>query len=398
MSDEPRYRWVIVAAVAAILGIAFGQLVNGLSAFFVPIEAEFGWPRGDVAAINSAGLLGMAGGSLVIGMVASRVGIRALALGAALIIGLVLLIAARASALWQFYVIFLVAGAAGAALFAPLIALTGNWFRTGAGLAIGIVSAGQGLGQGVVPFGGALLIESLGWRGAFTAFGILSLVTLVPLALMLRPPPAATAASVAAASTDAGLPRWLVVVALSVAALGCCTGMAVPLMHLVPLIQGCGFDAPAAGSVLLTMMISAVLGRVAFGKLADIVGAIPAYAAAVAWQTLPMLAFTQFDTLEAFYLFAPAYGFGYGGVMTGVLVTIRALTPAASRASTTAIVLAFAWIGHGLGGWQGGATFDATGSYVWGYGNATLSGLVTLTVLGLLSMTLRRSRGAPTPA
>ena len=66
------YRWVIVGTVAAILGIALGQIVNGLAVFFTPLEAEFGWARGDIAAINSAGLIGLAAGGLGLGIVADR--------------------------------------------------------------------------------------------------------------------------------------------------------------------------------------------------------------------------------------------------------------------------------------------------------------------------------------
>ena len=55
---EPRFRWVIVSAAALLLGIAMGTLVNGLSAFLLPLETHFGWARADVAAINSFGLIG----------------------------------------------------------------------------------------------------------------------------------------------------------------------------------------------------------------------------------------------------------------------------------------------------------------------------------------------------
>ena len=59
-------------------------------------------------------------------------------------------------------------------IVAPLIALVGSWFPAGAGLAIGLASAGQALGQGSVPFATAFLIEGLGWRGAFLAHGSLT--------------------------------------------------------------------------------------------------------------------------------------------------------------------------------------------------------------------------------
>lgn len=69
------------------------------------------------------------------------------------------------------------------------MAAVGSWFNTGAGLAIGLVAAGQAAGQGGIPLASALLIEAVGWRGAFLALGLASLATLVPLALLIRRPP-----------------------------------------------------------------------------------------------------------------------------------------------------------------------------------------------------------------
>jgi MFS family permease len=391
---EPAYRWVIVFAAAAMLGISMGFLVNGLSIFFLPLEAEFSAPRADVALINTIGLVGIALGGIVVGTIADRTDIRKIAIVAALVIGGTTIAAAWATTLWQLYVLFFLAGLfGGGALFAPLIAVVGSWFRTGAGLAIGIASAGQGLGQGGVPFGAALLIESLGWRGAMATLGIITLATLLLLALLMRQPPATAATSTAAEPAPA-LPTGLVVVAMSVAVLGCCAGMSVPLMHLVPLIQGRGIAAPDAGSVLLTLMIAAICGRVAFGQLADMIGAIPAYMTAVAWQTVLVFGFTQFVSLDAFYIYAPVYGFGYGGVMTGVLTTTRMLTPATRRASATGIVLAFAWLGHGLGGWQGGLFYDLTQSYGVSFANAAFAGMVNLAIVGSILLVLRRRERA----
>ena len=385
-----RYRWVIVVSAAAMLAISMGFLVNGLSVFFLALEAEFSASRADVAAINSAGLVGIALGGIIVGRFADRIDIRRIAIFAAVVIGCATIAAAHATTLSELYALFFVAGLlGGGALFAPLIALVGSWFPTGAGLAIGIASAGHGLGQGIVPFAAAFLIESLGWRGAMTALGIGTLATLLPLAFLLRAAPA-TPAAASAAATSSALPVPVVVVAMSIAVLGCCTGMAVPLMHLVPLIQGCGIAAPDAGGVLLVLMIAAIAGRVAFGQLADMIGAIPAYMTSVAWQTLLVFFFTRIDTLFPFYAYAVIYGFGYGGVMTGVLTTTKELTPANRRAGATGIVLAFAWLGHGLGGWQGGFFYDITRSYGWSYANAAFAGMVNLVIVGSILVALRQ--------
>lgn len=394
---ELRYRWVIVFAAAAMLGIVMGQLVNGLSVFFIPLEQEFGWARGSIAFINTAGLAGMALGGIVMGGIADRMNIRRVCLFGAAVTGFAVLAAAWTDALWQLYLLFFFAGAFGAgALFAPLIALVGKWFRSGAGLAIGIAAAGQAVGQGGVPLGTAFLIDALGWRGAFTALGLLSLALLLPLALLTKEAPRG-AEGVGGGTGEAAVPlsTGAVVLWLSVAVLFCCTCMSVPLMHLVPLLQDKGFPAPEAGGVLFVMMIAAILGRIAFGWLADMIGALPAYMTASLWQTALVFLFTQIGDLHVLYVFALVYGFGYAGVMTGLLVTTRVLTPASRRAAATGVILAFAWLGHGIGGYQGGLLYDLTGAYDAGFANAALAGLANLLVVGSLFVTLRRRAGVP---
>lgn len=396
-AGQPRYRWVIVFAVAVIFALALGQLVNGLSVFFLPLEREFGWQRGDIALINTAGVVGVALGGIVMGRLSERLGARPICLFGAVVLGLCVLAASQAQALWQFYLLFLAAGAlGGAAFFAPLIALVSNWFTAGAGLAIGIASAGQAIGQGGVPFVAALLVEELGWRGAFAALGAASLAILVPLALLMREPPrrAGAAEATAAEAPPTALPYGLVVATLSLAVLGCCTLMAVPLIHLVPTMQGCGIAAPDAGGVMLAMLTAGVAGRLCFGRLADMIGAIPAYMTASLWQTAMVFGFTRLETLGDFYLYAPLYGFGYAGVMTGLLITTRALTPAARRGGAMGVVGAFAWLGHGLGGWQGGWLFDLTGDYRMSFGVAAAAGVFNLAVMAALVLGLRRGRTA----
>ena len=390
--DPPGYRWIVVFVAAMMLAISMGLLVNGLSVFFIPLERDVGWSRGSIALINTVGLVGLALGGIVMGRIADRTTKRRVCLFGAIALGVCVLAASWANKLWHLYLLFFLAGAfGGGSLFAPLIALVGNWFRMGAGLAIGIVSAGQAVGQGGVPFGTTFIINALGWRGAVATLGIIILATLIPLALLIKEPPGRAVCAVASDS-DAAVPLspTIVMVWLSAAVLGCCTCMSVPLMHLVPLIQGKGISAPEASSVLFFLLVVAILGRVAFGRLADIIGAIPAYMTASLWQTALVYLFTQINDLNILYVFAAIYGFGYAGVMTGVLVTIRALTPASRRGISTGVIIAFAWLGHGIGGYQGGLFFDLTGTYNAGFANAALAGVINLLVVGSLYLTVRR--------
>lgn len=396
MPESMSYRWVIVACAAAVLALVMGLMVNGFSVFFTPMEQEFRWSRGAISLINTLGLVGVGLGGIVMGQVADRVNIRSISLFAVTVVGLCVALASRADQLWQFYVLFFLAGAFGAsAVYAPLVATVGNWFPAGAGFAIGLASAGQAVGQGGVPLVLAFLIEALGWRGALLSYGLGTLAILVPVVLALRPAPALPrAAGAAAAEAGPALPPAVTVLALSAAVLLCCACMAVPLVHLVPLIESLCISAPDAGGVLFAMLLAGIAGRIVFGKLADLIGPIPAYMAASLWQTVGVFAFTQIGELSLFYVFAPVYGFGYAGVMTGVLVTARALTPARNRAMLMGIILLFGWLGHGLGGYQGGLFYDLTGRYTVSFANAAGAGVLNLLILGTLLVMVRRRMAA----
>lgn len=396
IAPQSNYRWVIVFASAAILVFAMGIMVNGISVFIIPLQAEFGRPRASIALINVAGLIGLAIGGVIIGRIADTSDTRKICLFGSVILSLCMLASSQATAMWHLYLIFFIAGLFGAgALFAPLVANTGNWFKTGAGLAVGIVSAGQALGQGAIPIGSSFLISSFGWRGAFVGLGLIALLILIPLSFFVRKAPiSVTSASghnaTLADQSPVPLPTNIVIAWLSIAVLFCCTCMSVPLMHLVPLIQDKGFSAEDASSVAFLMLAAAIVGRVSFGKLADILGAIPAYLVASFWQTILVFFFIKFEGLLGLYVYAIIFGFGYAGVMTGLLISVRALTPISRRASALGIVLVFAWIGHGIGGYQGGYYFDQTGDYTRSFANAALAGILNLIIVSSLYFTINR--------
>ena len=399
-SASPNYRWVVVAVAATMLAIGNSLIMNGISVFIVPLNEEFGWNRGEVSLMNFTGLLGYALGGVAMGRIADRTSTRPVCIFGAVTLGVCLLCASQAWVLWQFYLLFFLAGFFGAgSLFAPLFANVGRWFGAGVGLAIGITSAGQALGQGGVPYATALLINEIGWREALLVLGIVMLVVLIPLGLLIREAPSGTRSNSSNTAPMADdLPPILsanvVIVWMSAAVVFCCICMSVPLIHVVPLAQDRNIALDDAAGVLFVMLIAGIFGRVAFGRLADMIGAIRAYWLASFWQTALVVVYLQMETLAGFYVFAVIYGFGYGGVMTTILVCVRVLVPLSKGASALGIVGMFALFGHAIGGYQGGVFFDFTGDYTQSYINAALAGVVNLIIVGSLFLTVSRRQAA----
>ena len=121
----------------------------------------------------------------------------------------------------------------------------------------------------------------------------------------------------------------------------------------------------------------------------DHIGGIRSYWLASFGATVLIFWFTQMQSLAGFYTHAIIFGFFMGGVMTGLTICVRELTPVHMRGVSTGIVFMLVWIGMGLGGYQGGLFFDLSGAYTISYANAAASGVVNLIIVASLYFFVR---------
>lgn len=384
---EHPYGWVIVAVSTISLALGFGA-GGVVSVLMKPLEEEFGWFRADISMAYTAYSIGAAIGGLFWGALSDRIGARPVAL-----IGTVGMSAGLAAlkwqgAQWQLDLLFFLIGAVGfACLFTPLTALTGVWFSARKGLAIGIATAGGAFGQGIVPYLGRLLITELGWRDAMLVMGAAFLVILLPLMFLLRPAPAAVRPQGQAAPPDANIwnmPPAVSLTWLAVAALFCCVCMTAPQVHLIPLGIDIGCSPQTAAGLLLTVMVTAVFGRLFFGWLADRIGGLPAYFLASLVQTSVVFFFTQTKSITVLYQLAVLFGFGFAGVMTCLLICSREAAPLRLSGFAMAVVATVGWIGMGLGSYQAGYFYDISANYRLSFANATAAGVVNLLIVAAL--------------
>jgi MFS family permease len=400
-NSEPRYGWIMAVVSFVIMGLQFGALVS-ISVFLKPLVAEFGWERGNTAFAYTAGA-GAAGlGGIVMGWMADRFSTRPVVLFGSVMLGLSLLLLSYLETLWQLYLFYCILGGLGfAALNVPIITNVGQWFSRNKGLALGIVSAGGALGQGLVPYFARYLMIFSGWRGAYTTLAVIFWAMLLPLALLIRTPPRLAKDKNASPSgnplgTEEVYPiaPAKVVIWLSIAVIFCCICMATPIIHVVALASDMGFNSQSAAGVLGLIMIAGLFGRIFFGKIADSIGGLRTYLLASAAQTALVFWFTQLHSLTGLYILAVLFGLGFSGVMTCIWVSVREMTPPRSGGLSLGIVNLFGWIGMGLGGYQGGLFFDLTGNYTVSYANAALAGVVNLMILGSLLLYVTRKQAA----
>jgi len=394
---EPGYGWVMVFVAFTLVGLSFGGF-GAVGVFLKPLAAEFHWSRGSVSLGYTASAFAAALCGILWGYLADAYPTRRFSVIGALAIGVAMLLLSRTSALWQLYFFYFLYGALGhAALNTPLYANVGFWFTRNKGLAIGVMAAGGAIGQAVVPLTARLLISAYGWRTAYLVLGLVYLAVGVGVALLTRDPPARRAhfagANRSAGSRSLGAARTSVAW-LSIAVVFCCVCMAVPIVHVVALVSDRGIEAEMAAGVLTTMMLFGAFGRVGAGKLADHVGPMRTYIAMSLLQTVLVIWFPHVPSLIGTYVLAALFGFAFSGVMSCILVCVRAMVPVPVGARSLAIVLFFGWFGMGLGGYLGGAVFDLTGNYVWSYLLGGIAGAINLAILIAFSVDSRRRRAA----
>jgi len=401
LKPESRYAWLLVIVASVLMGMGAGALIS-ISTFLKPISADFGWLRGETSFAYMAGAIAMGLGGIGMGYLSDRYSTRPVVVLGIFCLGGALLLLATQSALWQFYLYYgLLGGFGSSALDAPLLSNVGNWFSRNKGLALGLALAGRALGQGLVPFSAGLLIASYGWRDAYAILGIICVAGMLPLAFIVRNPPGLAQAKEASRRASAAeqqaaypVPPKLAVAWLSGAGLFCCICMGTAMVHAVAIAEDAGIGAREAAGVILLIYLSGFFGRIAFGKLSDHIGGIRSYLLASFGQTVLIYWFTQMQSLAGFYVHAVVFGFFMSGVMTGLIVCVRELTPVHMRGTSIGIVFLVAWIGMGLGGYQAGFLFDWSGAYLISYAAAAAMGMVNVVIVGVLYFYVRQ-RAAP---
>lgn len=396
------YGWVMVFVTFCLTGLCYGG-VGLVAVLMKPLASEFGWQRGQISMAYTLATATTAFAGVLFGRLSDLYGVRLLAAVGSITIAVSLLLLSRLTSLWHLYAAYTLFGALGfGAISIPMAASITNWFSEHRGLAVGIVTAGGAVGQGVVPYIANAIVIDMGWRAAYLYLGLAYLLVAVPLALLVRNPPAVenpAARGPAAIREENCAPispkealAWI-----CTASIFCCICMSVPIMHGVALANDAGLSVGQAAKVLTILMLAGAVGRVIIGRLADRFGPLRTYMFASFGQTAAVFWFTQVSTPLGFYVLAVLFGVSFGGVMTSFILTVRSLVPTRIAATSMSLVLLFAWIGMAIGAYMGGLLFDWTQTYVFSFAGAMISGLVNLTIVSLLAARLRRVRHAPSP-
>ena len=384
---ETPYSWlrlIIAILVGTIGGVGMWSVVVALPA----VQAEFGTGRGNASLPYTLVMFGVAVGGLFMGRMSDKRGIALPLMIGAVALGAGYALAALSPNIWVFIIIHgvLIGALGSSASFGPLMSNTSMYFSKHRGLAVALCACGSYFAGAVWPKVVQYGIDHMGWRMTHVWIGLFCVVTLIPLALLMRrraptQKPMGNPSAMARDKGGLGLSPPLLQALLGIAGLGCCIAMAMPQVHLVAYCGDLGYGAARGAEMLSIMLGLGVISRTAGGFVADRFGSLFALVLGSTMQGLALTLFLFFDSLTSLYLISALFGLFQGGIVPNYAVIVRDYFPAEEAGRRVGVVLMATLVGMAVGGWMSGAIFDLTGSYAMAFLNGLIFNLINLVIV-----------------
>jgi MFS family permease len=379
------YGWVVVAVAALVMFASGPGQSHMFSVFIMPISQSLGITQTAVASAYAVATLAAAFGLPYLGRLIDRFGARRVLLTVATLLG--------AAAIGFGQVIGVVTLALGFAALRFLgqgslmlggANLVAQWFSTRRGFALSLMSLGFSASVAAHPPLAQWLIDTVGWRAAWTWLGLSTWLLLLPALYLLvqnKPEdvglepdgaPGDGAAGVSAArrqSAEVGLTAgqalrtgafWIIAISLATLSM-LVTGL---FFHQVSIFASLGLSPQLAASIFPISALTAVVAMPAIGRVLDRVPTRPVFAAAMLMMSLVMVTLTFVGGLASAVVYAVVFGIANAGIHTHMTFLWpryfgrRHLGSIQGTASTIAVV------GASLGPLPFGVAYDLFGSYI----------------------------------
>jgi len=422
------YGWVIVGLAMISMLFWFG-IRTTFSVFFVALIDHFHWSRAEAAGAQSIAMLVYMIMAPIIGTLVDRIGPRKTILPGIFLTGLGFLLCTQIESLLQFYVFFgAIVGIGVTCLsIAPNTVLLAHWFEHRRGTANGLAS--MGIGTGVLFFVPLMqyLISIKGWQFAYLIFGLLILMIPLPLnAFFLRHTPkelgllpdgetlkrieetdlkkVTETGMVCSPSTRDEMsyqeilkaPRfWGLLLFPSLVSFGAYF----IIVHHVKYLTDFGVDKMWAASLFAGIGALSSGFRFFWGWFSDRRGREIAFTLGMICFTLGILFLLLFETFRVtpiLYLFAACFGSGWGATAPLFMSIAADLYKGRNFGWVYGTLEGVLGIGAALGAYVGGAVFDRTGSYFWGFILIMIFNLISIPLVWFVAPRKFRKR-RPSP-
>jgi len=389
-------------AALAISSIGSAGMYS-MSVALPPVQLEFALVRADASLPYTLFMIGFGLGCVAMGKFADRFGAMATIIVGALGLGLGYIAAGVSGSLWQFSLAHgvLIGFLGTATTFAPLVADVSLWFERRRGMAVAILMSGIFV-AGIWPPIMQHFFEIVGWRNTLIGFGVFCLLTLPPLALVLRGrPPILAGGSAGAPGTgtvavpecmrELGMsPRGLQALLL-ISGVACCVAMSMPQVHLVAYCGDLGIAAARGAEMMAVMMGFGIVSRLASGWISDHIGGVRTLLLGAVLQAVALALFLPYKGLVALYVVSALFGLFQGGLVPSYAIIARKYFDPHEVGERLGSVLMATCLGMALGGWMAGRIFDVTGSYRAAFINGIAWNLITIVIALYLLYRARRT-------
>ncbi len=400
------YGWLVVAAAFAITLIGFGSAYT-FSAFLEQLEHDFGASRGSVSLVFSlAGFLYF-GLGIISGPLADRFGARPLAVTGMVLLAAGLALASVAHNLFEVYAAYgLGVGLGVGCAYVPAIGAVQRWFVRRRGFASGLAVSGIGVGTLVMPPLASILIDEVGWRGAYLALGALALVLGAGMAFLVdndprsrglypdgdaEPPRGGSGSGTGATVREAIRSRRFA--GLFAACLICSFGVFVPFVHLVPFARDHGI-APAQAALLLGVIgVGSTAGRFFLGGIADRMGRERSLLLMFAGMAAALALWAVSDRLWSLAVFAFVYGVFYGGWVAVLPSVVMDYFGGRNVSGIIGVLYTSVAFGTLIGPSAAGFAFDLSHSYELPIIVSAATNVIAAAIVSLSSRSAARSPG-----
>lgn len=369
------YRWLVVAACFG-LTLTLGETFWSFGVFFKPLEQEFGWSRATVSSIFTAFLLGYAVSVIASGKAADRYNPKPVLLVSALLIGAGLSLCSLATTIHHFRFFLLIVGLGSGATWSVPNSTVQRWFyrQSGAGVALGIVVSGVGVGALIFAPLIDYLIRSLGWRSTFLSIGLLFFIVIVCSTLVIRSSPPETMAvrrrgGHRAGSTEPASPgalhplrTWTFAATVFVLSAGMFIFQTVSV-HLVPHAVDEGISPSAAAAALGLMGGCSIPGRLLAGFFSSRAGWHRLLSVSCLGMGMSMLWLWFLHDLWMLSVFALSYGLFHGIRIASGVGVLPDLFGIRSLGELIGVTASLGMVIGAFSPYLAGAIFDWSGSY-----------------------------------
>ncbi len=398
VQDGP-YAWFRLA-VSILLSTLGGAGMWAVVIVLPAVQADFGIDRAGASLPYTATMLGFAAGNYILGRYVDRYGIVPPVIASALLLSAGFTLAAFAPTVWLFTLAQgVLIGLGTSATFGPLVADISHWFLKRRGLAVACAACGNYLAGILWPTLIQWSLASTDWRGTYLLIAGICVVTMIPLAFILRRPPPETAFDGPASSRASGyqpinLSPAALQMLLVVAGIACCVAMSMPQVHIVAYCVDLGYGVAPGADMIALMTGAGVVSRLASGLLADKFGGIRTLLLGSVLQCAALFLFIPFNGLVSLYLVSLIFGLSQGGIVPSYAVIVREYLPAREAGQRVGLVIMATILGMALGGWVSGLIYDLTGSYQAAFLNGIAWNVLNMAIAIFILMR-GRQRGGP---